>query len=85
MLCFMGLVSLVLWIALIFTGANVLAYYIYGVLTKGLFDPETLKYAVMIAVGSYFCLILDKQKIHDALGVKKNLPFITIEQTEKRK
>lgn len=85
MLCILGLVFIVLWIALIFTGANVLAYYIYSVRTNGLFYSETLKYAVMVAVGAYFCLILDKQKIYDALGVRKDLPFITIEQTEKRK
>lgn len=85
MLCFMGLVSIVLWIALIFTGVNVLAYYIYCLVTKGFFDSETLKYAVMVAVGSYFCLILDKNKIYDALNVKKDLSFITIDPIKKRK
>lgn len=84
-LIFLALMEYVFWIALIFTGANVLAYYIYSIVTKGVFDSETLKYAVMVAVGSYFCLILDKNKICDALNVKRDLSFITIEQTEERK
>lgn len=83
MLSVMGWISIILWIVLIFTGINVLAYYIYSFFTKGSFDQETLKYAIMLCVGSYFCLILDKNKIYDALNIKKDLPRIG--QIEKRK
>lgn len=80
----MAIISFVLWFLLFFTGINILAYYIHCILTNGFFDPETLKYAVMIAVGAYFCLVLDKNKIYEALNVKRDLPFITIEQLTDR-
>ena len=79
-LWFLGLVSVVLWITIIVAGANLLWYYVYTLYTKGFFDQESLKYAVLLAVGTYFCLILDKKKIEEALNIKKDLPFITIEQ-----
>ena len=84
-LIFMTVLSYVLWIMLLVAGANVLAHYLYSIFTNGFFDSETLKYAVMVAVGSYFCLILDKNKICDALNVKRGVPFITVEQREKRR
>jgi len=78
-----GLLSIVLSIALIFTGLNIFAYYVYNIITKGIFDPETLKYGIMVAVGSYFYLIIDKNKIYESLNVKRDLPFITINQIKK--
>lgn len=79
-LWFMVIVSFILWVTLLVTGVSLLSYYIYCIITKGIFNPETLKYALILIVGAYFCLILDKNKIYDALNIKKNLPFITIEQ-----
>ena len=84
-LIFMVVLSDLLWMVLILTGVNVFVYYIYSLVTKGVFDSETLKYAVMVAIGSYFCLILDKDKISNALNVKRDLPFITKDQIKKRK
>ena len=84
-LLLMIFVSFILWIALVVTGLNLFAYYIFNVKTKGFFDQESLKYAVIIIVGAYFCLILDKNKIYEALNIKRDLPFITIEQVEKDK
>ena len=78
-------ISFILWIALIVTGLNLIAYYIFNVKTKGFFDQESLKYAVIIIVGTYFSLILDKNKIYEALNIKRDLPFITIEQIKKSK
>ena len=80
----MALLSIILWVALIITGLNIFAYYVYNILTKGFFDPETLKYGVMVAIGSYFCLIIDKNKIYESLNVKRDLPFITINQIKKK-
>lgn len=84
-LVFMAIVSIVLWLALIVTGLNIFAYYIYIILTNGFFDPESLKYSVMVAVGSYFCLIIDKNKICEALNIKRELKFITIDEIKKQK
>jgi len=81
-LIFMAFVSLVLWCAIIVTGISLLSYYIYNVVKNGFFNSESLKYAIIIIVGAYFSLILDKDKIYEALNVKKNLPLITIEQIE---
>ena len=78
-------ISAILWIILIFTGINLLAYYTYSIFTNGFFDPETLKYSVILIVGAYFCLVLDRKKIYEALNIKLNLPFITIEQIEDKK
>lgn len=79
----MTLLSIILWIALIVTGLNIFAYYVYNILTKGIFDPETLKYGIIVAVWSYFCLIIDKNKIYESLNVKRDLPFMTINQIKK--
>ena len=82
-LIFMALLSIVLWIALFVTGLNIFAYYVYNILTNGIFDPESLKYGVMVAIGSYFCLIIDRNKIYESLNVKKDLPFIPTKQKNK--
>ncbi len=79
----MWLLSIVLWLSLIVTGLNIFAYYIHTVLKDGFFNPESLKYAVLVAVGSYFCLIIDKNKIYEALKVKRDLKFITINEIKK--
>lgn len=84
-LLLMVFISFMLWIALVVTGLNLFAYYVFNVKTKGFFDQESLKYAVVIIVGAYFCLILDKNKIYDALNIKRDLPFITIEQIKEQK
>ncbi len=81
----MILVTPVLWVILIVAGINLLAYYVHSVITNGFFDTETLKYAVIVAVGAYSCLILDKNKIYEALNVKRDLLFITSEQIEEKK
>ena len=83
-LVFMIFISIILWLTLIVTGINLLAYYVRSVILNGFFDPESLKYAVILVIGSYFSLILDKNKIHEALDIKRNLPFITIEQIKKK-
>jgi hypothetical protein len=82
---FLIFISCILWITLIVTGINLLGYYIKSIIINGFFDPETLKYAVMLVVGAYFFLILDKNKIYEALNVKRGLPFITVEQIEEKK
>ena len=82
-LFFMALLSIVLWIALFVTGLNIFAYYVYSVFTNGFFDPESLKYGLMVAIGSYFCLIIDRNKIYESLNVKKDLPFLTIKPKKK--
>ena len=81
-LFFMGVASIILWIALISTGINIFVYYVYNILTKGIFDPETLKYGILVSVGSYFCLIIDKNKIYESLNVRRDLPFITIDHVK---
>ena len=83
-LFFMVILSRVLWLTLIVTGLNIFLYYINTILQKGFFDPESLKYAVMISVGSYLCLIIDKNKIYDALKIKTDLKFITIDEMDKK-
>ncbi|MBS3147437.1 hypothetical protein J4219_00970 [Candidatus Woesearchaeota archaeon] len=81
-LWFLAIVSVMLWISLLFASVNVLAYYIYSIKVNGIFNDETLKYAIYIVIGAYFCMILDKKKIEEALGIIKGLPFITIEQVD---
>jgi len=75
-LSIMSIISVVLWVVMIGAAINVLLYYLFLINTKGFFSPETITYAVVIAVGSYFCLILDKNKIYEALNIKSNLPYI---------
>ena len=82
---FMLMLSTILWFVLLFACINILTYYISSLINDGFLDSETLKYAVMLVIGSYFCLILDKNKIFESLNIRKDLPFITIEQTEEKK
>ncbi|MBI2647412.1 hypothetical protein HYW99_02955 [Candidatus Woesearchaeota archaeon] len=63
-------INFILWIILLVTGINLLTYYGYNILKNGFFDPETLKYSIILIVGAYFCLILDKNKIYDSLNIK---------------
>ena len=84
-LLLMVLISFILWIALVVTGLNLIAYYIFNVKTNGFFDQESLKYAVIIIIGTYFSLILDKNKIYEALNIKRDLPYIAIEQVKRKK
>lgn len=79
----MAFLSIVLAVALICTVIHIFAYYIYNILYKGFFDPETLKYSAMIAVGSYICLIIDKDRIYESLNVKRDLPYISTDQIKK--
>ena len=72
-----------LWIALIVSGLNIVAYYLYAICEYGFFNSETLDYAVMIVIGSYLCLIIDKDKIDKLFRIKKDLPFI--QNSEKKK
>lgn len=80
---FLGIILILLWIILFVSAINILAYFIFSWATKGFFNPETLRYSIYLVVGAYFCLILDKSKIYEAMGIKKDLPFITIEQVKK--
>lgn len=84
-LIFLSVVSLILWIVLFITGISLLSYYSYVVWTNGFFDPEALKYAILLVIGAYFCQILDKNKILEALNIKRDLPFIPPEQIRKKK
>jgi hypothetical protein len=83
-LWFMVLISFILWVVLFVAGITILSYYGYSIVAKGFFDPEVLKYSLLLVVAAYFGLILDKKKISDALNIKRDLPFITIEQREKK-
>jgi len=83
-LIFLTIISFILWVILFLAGANLLVYYVYSILTRGFLDPETLKYAVYLVIGAYFCMVLDKNKIYEALNVKRDLPFITIENIKKK-
>lgn len=82
-LFFMVVLSYILLAALFFTVIHIFTYYVYNIFYNGFFDPETLKYGVMIAVGSYICLIIDKDRIYESLNVKRDLPFITTNQIKK--
>ena len=71
-----------LWFALIVSGLNIITYYIYAIRKYGFFNSETLNYAVMIAIGSYLCLIIDKDKIKKLFKIK-DMPFIQNIKKEK--
>lgn len=76
----MRVISFLLWGLLIFTSIHILRYYIHCIKVKNHFDDETMKYTIMILVGAYLFLIVDKNKIAEILGLKKDLP--PLEQTE---
>ena len=65
----MGILTFILWIILILTSIHIFACYIYCIIKSCLFDSETMKYAVMLVIGSYLLLVVDKNKILDALGL----------------
>lgn len=75
------LLFLLFWLILIVASINVLIYYIYSIKTNGWLNEDTMKYAIYLVIGAYFFLILDKKKIYDVLGIKKDLRYITIEET----
>lgn len=77
-----GVIFIILGLLLFAAAINILVYTINNIIHKGFFDPESIKFSIYIVIGSYFCLILDKEKIYQALGIKRDLPFITIEQIE---
>ena len=81
---FFFVISVILWLILIAASVNVLCYYIKSIFTNGWSSPETVKYAIYLVIGAYFCLILDKNKIYEALNIKRGLPFITMEQVKEK-
>ncbi|NPE27650.1 hypothetical protein HNV12_06635 [Methanococcoides sp. SA1] len=72
----------IIWIILIGATLHVFSYYIYSLIAYGIFEAESLKYGVMVAVGAYFCVVIDKHKIDEVLNVKKDLPYIKVEDIE---
>ena len=80
----MALAQIVLWFSMFIAGAQVLVFWIYTFFSKGIFDSTTVQYSIIVAVGAYFCLILDKNKIYEALGIKKELPYLTINAKAKK-
>ena len=81
---FFFLISLILWLILIVSAMNILIYYIKSIWINGWLHPETLKFAIYLIIGTYFFLILDKKKVYDAFNIKKDIPYITIEQIKKK-
>lgn len=81
-LAILNRVLIIIWIILIGAAIHVFSYYIYSLITYGVFEAESLKYGAMVAVGAYFCVIIDKHKIDDVLNVKKDLPYIKVEDIE---
>lgn len=68
-----------LWAVMIIASVQVLVFWIYTLIARGVFDPTTLQYSVLVAVGAYFCLIVDNEKIvialKIALRIKTDLPY----------
>lgn len=75
-LYFLSILNILLWIVIFVTGINLLSYYIHSLVYKGFFDPETLKYSLILIIGAYFFLIIDKDKIYSALNIRRDLNFI---------
>ena len=73
--------SNILLLLVIGAGVNIIWYYLRSGFTNGFFDPETLKYAVFIVVGGWFYFNLDDKKLCQILNIRRDLPFITLEQT----
>ncbi len=81
----MAVAQPILWGAMILAGFHILISWVYIALSKGFFDPTTIQYSVLVAVGAYFCLILDKDKVDQAMKIKRDLPFIKGRDTKTRK
>lgn len=82
-LVIMALAQVILWVSMIAASVHVLLFWSYILLAKGAFDSTTVQYSVLVAVGAYFCLIVDKDKIYKALNIKTGLPFLE-NQTKSR-
>lgn len=79
---FMAIAKPVLWAAMILAGFQILISWAVTVFLKGSVDPIAVQYSILVAVGSYFCLVMDNEKIKEAMAIKK-VPFI--ENTKKTK
>lgn len=71
-------------VSLLIACANILCYYVFLIKNNGWLNPETIKYSIYIVIGSWFFLILDRKKIYELFGIKRDLPFITIEQVNNK-
>ena len=71
-----------LWIVLLGCSIVFLINYCNLIKINGIFNEETIKFSIYLIIGAYFFLILDKQKVLDAFGIKKGLSFITIEKAK---
>lgn len=63
----MALIELILWVVMVIASIHVLFFWAYTLSKSGLSDSTTIQYSVLVAVGAYFCLIVDKDKILNAL------------------
>ena len=76
----MTIASPILWGSMILAGLHIFVFWIHVVFDKGLFDPTTIQYSVLVAVGAYFCLIVDKDKIVEALNIRRDVKVISPEK-----
>ena len=73
------IISILLWLLLIVSSLIIAIYYFILIFKKGFLDPETIKFSIYIVIGTYFFLILDKEKVYEAFGIKRDIPYITWE------
>lgn len=77
----LSFIAVLSWVVLILVSVNLLIYYVYSLFNKGFFDSETLKFALYLAIGTYFICILDKKKVREAFGMK-DVNYIPPEERE---
>ncbi len=74
-LAFMAIAKPVLWGAMILSGFQILVSWAVTVFLRWPVDSTAVQYSILVAVGSYFCLIMDNEKIREAMNIK-NVPYL---------
>jgi len=65
----------VVLMGLLFAGSIVLGFYFVVLVWRGfgdgVFSEELIRMSVYMVIGSYFFLVVDRDKVRDILGIKK--------------
>jgi len=80
---FIWILSAILWILLICGSIIFILNYFRLIYLQGLFDKDVFVYSMYLVIATYFFLILDKEKVYEAFGIKRNIPYITLEAIKK--
>ena len=74
LLCLEWAESVLTWL-LVITGIHILVFYVWSIFHPSMIEPVSAKYAIYIAMGSFFYLFVYNKIVHDKWDPKDVPPY----------